>query len=60
MSKGGLRDGTDVRRVPRQTGKEREVDMSFQLCQLLVLFCLMFARNHICVLINGQLPVTGV
>lgn len=25
-SKGGLRDGTDVRRVARQTGKEREVD----------------------------------
>lgn len=27
MSNGGMRDGTDVRRVARQTGKEREVDI---------------------------------
>lgn len=27
MSNGGLRDGTDVRRLARQTGKEREVDI---------------------------------
>lgn len=62
MSNGGLRDGTDVRRLARQTGKEREVDICpFNSASFWYVSCLVLshvARNHICVLIDGHLPVT--